>query len=256
MKPLAKIMIAPNGARLTKAEHPKIPLTLGELLITGKSCYQAGAEAMHAHVRDKNQHHVLDAGLYRELISEMSLQVPAMTVQMTTEAVGKYTPEQQRDLVKNVIPEAVSVSLKEMLSDSDIDSARSFYYWCQEADIAVQHILYSPAELEKFIELEKVGLFPAPTHQLLFVLGRYSKNQQSDPLWLNDFLEIVHKYGLDTDWAVCAFGSNETRCAVHAIRMGGKCRIGFENSIWNSDGEIAVDNADRVADLLKNLQSS
>ncbi len=256
MKSLPKIMVAPNGARLTKADHPQVPVTLDELLITGKSCFEAGAGAMHAHIRDKNQQHLLDAALYRELIIEMSSHVPGMTVQITTEAVGQYSPEQQRRLVKNVLPEAVSVSLTEMLSDNDLEAAKSFYYWCEEAAIAVQHILYSPLELERFIKLNDIKFFPAGIHQLLFVLGRYSKNQQSDPLWLNGFLEVLDQSRLETDWAVCAFGSNETSCAVHAMKMGGKCRIGFENSIWNSTGEIAVDNADRIVDVIKTLQST
>lgn len=247
-------MVAPNGARLTKADHPKIPVTIEELVKTGKRCFEAGAEALHAHVRDKNQQHVLDAGLYSELIAEMSYQVPGMAVQITTEAVGRYSPEQQRRLVQDVIPEAASVSLSEMLSDGNNGAAKTFYYWCQEASVAVQHILFSPSELERFIQLLDNKLIPTGTHQLLFVLGRYSKNQQSDPIWINDFLDRLDRATLIADWAVCAFGPNETICAVHALNSGGKCRIGFENSIWNSDGKIAIDNADRVLDLIKSLE--
>lgn len=51
------------------------------------------------------------------------------------------------------------------------------------------------------------------------------------------------------DWGLCAFGSNETDCLIEAIHRGGKARIGFENSLWNRDGSVAADNAERVREL-------
>ncbi len=253
MKELPEIMLAPNGARLTKADHPAIPITIEEIIDTAKKCFAAGARALHAHVRNYKQQHVLDAGLYNELIAEMTNRVPEMSVQITTESVGQYTPEQQRKLVRNVKPKAVSVSLTEMLSDNDIKSAKSFYYWCHENNIAIQHILYSSQELEKYIFLNESGFLPNGIHQLLFVLGRYTSKQQSEPQWLDEFVKILNRSKSQADWAVCAFGRNETLCAVHAIKKGGKCRVGFENSIYNANGDIAKDNTERILDVINHI---
>ena len=118
-------MVAPNGARRTKSDHPALPVTIAETVATARSCFAAGAGGLHAHVRDEEGRHVLDAGLYSELIAEMSVVVPDMMVQITTEAVGQYTPQQQRRLVENVRPDAVSVALREMLpDDSEAEAAR------------------------------------------------------------------------------------------------------------------------------------
>lgn len=249
MKTLPHIMVAPNGARRMKSDHAALPVTVAELVSTGLACCEAGAGAMHAHVRDEQQRHVLDAGLYRELISEMSRQVPRMLVQITTEAVGRYSPAEQRQLVRDVTPEAVSISLKEMLSDGDREASEALYRWCAEADIAVQHILYSVEELQLFLSLRSEGFLPHIKPQLLFVLGRYAKDQQSDPEHLAPFVQTLERCGLSADWAVCAFGKSETLCAKRAFELGGKCRVGFENSLWNANGKLAVDNAQRVAEL-------
>ena len=112
--PLSLIMVAPNGARRTKADHSALPMTIAETVVAAKACLEAGAGALHAHVRDLTGAHVLDAGLYRELLSEMRVAVPQMQVQITTEAVGKYTPEEQRELVYKVKPDAVSIAIREM----------------------------------------------------------------------------------------------------------------------------------------------
>ncbi|MFD0915296.1 3-keto-5-aminohexanoate cleavage protein [Pseudahrensia aquimaris] len=246
---LPKIMVAPNGAHKTKADHPALPMTIAETVATAKACFKAGAQALHAHVRDDTGRHVLDAGLYTELLSEMKNAVPDMAVQITTEAVGRYTPDQQRALVRAVQPKFVSIALKEMVPDNNTKEAASFYAWAQEAQISVQHIVYEAKEITRLANLVATDVIPTDGLTLLFVLGRYSHAQQSEPSDLNPFIEALEKSELQTDWACCAFGHQETNCLLHALNSGGKARIGFENSLFNSDGSIAQNNAERVREL-------
>ena len=39
-------------------------------------------------------------------------------------------------------------------------------------------------------------------------------------------------------------GAQETARLI--VEAGGKARVGFENSLWNADGSVAADNAERV----------
>lgn len=257
MPALPAIMVAPNGARRTKADHAAIPVSIAELVAVGRDCFRVGAGAMHAHVRDGDQAHVLDAGLYRELIREMATQVPGMTVQITTEAVGRYTPAEQRRLVADVMPKMASVAVREMLADGETGTVRDFYHTARESGTAIQHILYTPDELDRFAALARSGFFAADAHQLLFVLGRHSRHGESNPDDLSPFLvrlESSTQQGLAADWAVCAFGRNETACLAAAFAEGGKVRVGFENSLQNADGTLATDNAERVREIAR-LQS-
>ncbi len=249
---LPTLMVAPNGARRTTADHPALPVTIPQIVECAKACHAAGAGALHAHVRDEDQRHILDAGLYRELIAEMTLQVPDMVVQITTEAVGRYSPAEQRALVREVMPAMVSVALVEMLADDDPGEARKFYHWSREADIAVQHILYSPAELVRFARMVEEEIVPADGLQMLFVLGRHATDQQSDPADLTPFLDTLADLGRSISsgqWAVCAFGRSETACLGRALKVGGAARVGFENNLHNADGSLARDNAERVAEV-------
>lgn len=243
---LPQIMVAPNGARRTKADHPALPVTIPQTVETAKACFAAGAGGIHAHVRDAEQAHVLDAGLYGELVAELARDVPGMAVQITTEAVGRYTPEEQRAVVRAVMPKMVSVALREMIPDGDTKEAARFYQWAHEAQIAVQHILYSPDEVSSLEEFVANGVIPGSDLQCLFVLGRYAKDQESDPLVLLPFLDTLKMSNLTADWAVCAFGRGETAGLQAAFSAGGKARVGFENSLWNADGTVAGDNAERV----------
>ena len=40
---LPRIMVAPNGARRTKADHPRLPISAEEIATTAAACFAAGA---------------------------------------------------------------------------------------------------------------------------------------------------------------------------------------------------------------------
>ena len=250
MTDLPFVMVAPNGARLTKADHPAVPVTIDEIVACTLACRAAGADGLHAHVRDPEQRHVLDAGLYAELLSELALRAPGFYVQITSEAAGAFTPAEQRRLIQDLQPDAVSVALREITAQQDAAVTRRFFAMCHEAGIGVQHILYDQADVAHLARLVAGGDVPRAGLKALIVLGRYTTGQTTAPA------DVAH-LGLSltsalpgVDWSACAFGPTETACLIEAMRHGGKARIGFENNRMNADGSVAADNAERVAELV------
>jgi uncharacterized protein (DUF849 family) len=243
-------MVAPNGARLLKSDHQALPLTLPEIVADARACARAGAAGLHLHLRDAAGLHVLDAGLYREALAELGIAVPGMALQITTEAVGRYGAPHQRQVALESGASMVSAALGEMVQDTPEATAAAFYSDCAARGIAVQHILYGPADFGLLARLLGEELLRDPSLQLIFVLGRYRRNQNSAPADLLPFLDRMKAMDLTPDWAVCAFGRGETACLTDADRCGGKLRVGFENSLWNSDGSVAEDNAERVREIL------
>ena len=254
MKHEVIIMAAPNGARKTKVDHATLPVSIAETVAEAADCRAAGAAALHAHVRGDQEEHVLDAGRYRELLDELARQVPDMLVQVTSEAVGVYTPQQQIECIQTVRPEMVSMALKEISSNfSDEDSARRFFDWCDEASVHVQHIVFSAEELSHFLDYRERGIVPSQHRCVLFVLGRYRADFQSTPSDLGPFLE-QDLSGLD--WFVCAFGHQEQDCVMTAIEAGGHGRIGFENNLYLPDGSLAGSTAGLIASLGQRIEAS
>ncbi len=248
MKALPRIMVAPNGARLQKSDHPALPITEAEVVACAQACFAAGADGIHAHVRDAAGQHLLEASAYRALISALKAAVPQLAVQITTEAVGRYPPDVQMAVALSSGADMVSVSIREILR-SGAPAATEFFLACQRADIAVQHILYDLSDCQALAATLDRAMLTSPDLQLLFVLGRYSEGGASTTAELDPFLGWLGQENLSPDWAVCAFGAAETACLVRAVERGGKCRVGFENSRQLSDGSLATDNADKVRDL-------
>lgn len=112
------IAVAPNGARRGKINHPRLPIAIAEIAAEAARCREMGAAMLHLHVRDSSGRHTLDADLYAEAIAAVRRAAGAdLIVQITTEAVGVYSPQEQMAVVDALAPEAFSAALRELLPD-------------------------------------------------------------------------------------------------------------------------------------------
>lgn len=243
------VMAAPNGARRTKADHPNLPVTATELAAEAVLCRDAGASVLHLHVRDGQGAHSLDAGLYREALAEVRGALgDSMVLQVTTEAVGRFSPEEQIAVVRALKPEAVSLALRELAPDAAGEpAARDLFEWMRDNRVWAQVILYDPADIARFVSLAETGLFAVARPSVLLVLGRYTVGQVSDPQDLTPMLEALAPVRDAVSWWVCAFGAQENACMARAIAEGGNVRVGFENNFYLPDGRRAGHTADLVA---------
>ena len=109
------LTVAPNGGRKTKADHPALPLAADELARTAAECLERGASMIHIHVRDAEGRHCLDPEAYRVTIAHICQEVgDRLVLQITSESIGRYSPDEQRAAVLKTNPEAVSLALREL----------------------------------------------------------------------------------------------------------------------------------------------
>ncbi len=246
MQPVA-IAVAPNGGRKVKADHPAVPLTAAELAVTAAHCLDAGAAMIHAHVRKADGSHLLDADAYRDAIAAIRNAVGnRLVIQITSEALGQYTPAEQRAVVQAVKPEAVSLALRELVPDASEEKAFSdLLGWMKRESVTPQIILYDVNDAIRLAELQKRGLIPFERLPVLYVLGRYTAGQVSSPADLLPFVAAdAPKFA---HWSVCAFGAQEIACVTAGALLGGHIRVGFENNELLPDGSRAKGNQDLVA---------
>jgi 3-keto-5-aminohexanoate cleavage enzyme len=248
------VAVAPNGARRTKTDHPGLPITAAELARTAAECLEAGASMIHLHVRRPDGSHLLDPDAYRAATAAIRAEVgDRLVVQITSEAAGLYSPDQQMAVVRSVRPEAASLALRELSQgDAAERSFIEFLDWIHRENILSQLILYTPDEASRLSKLLQSGNLPFDDLPVLYVLGRYSAGQRSRPADLLPFLaEGAPRFG---SWMACAFGPDEIACVTAAALLGGDARVGFENNIWLPDGSLAPSNAAAVAGAAEALR--
>ncbi len=249
--PPLKVTVAPNGARKTKRDHPKVPVTVEEIAATSAACLEAGAHELHLHVRDKDQKHSLDPGLYQEAMAAVSETAPGLQIQITTEAAGVYGVEAQFETVKQLVPAAASVSVREMARDERV--AHRMYGFSQEAGVRLQHILYNAEDIHQYKVWLANGVIMPTQRDVLLVLGSYEPQKDAQPYTLPGLLNSL---GDDvSSWTVCAFGPTEQCVVRDVLRMNGHVRVGFENNPLKENGEPLRDNAESVSLVVQHANS-
>lgn len=244
------IMVAPNGARRGRADHPALPATTDQIVATSVACHAAGADALHLHVRDDEGRHSLDAGRYRETLAEIAAAAPDLRLQITTEAAGIFEVPQQLACLQDLQPEWASIAVREIARDPDL--APKVYATCADQGTEVQHILYDTEDVALLKDWQRSGVVQPGQDAVLFVLGRYAPGQVSFPGNLHPFRDALPEAA---DWMLCAFGPQEHACLLAAAREGGALRVGFENSLTDHCSRPHPDNAASVAALRTLLES-
>ena len=239
------LMVAPNGARLTRADHPAVPVTHDQIVATAQACAAAGATAIHAHVRDGRGRHSLDPAAYAALIDAITTSTD-LAVQISTEAAGVFDVATQRACLARTPTRDASVALSEISRDPD--GLSETYHMAAARGISVQHILYEASEVTTLLRHFDSGAIPQQDRRALFVLGKYTPGQRSTPADLAPYLSALG--GAALTWSVCAFGPSEQDCLLAALHAGGHVRVGFENNRTAPDGTSFADNAAAVASLV------
>ena len=208
MTPLI-VMVAPNGSRRTKADHARLPITPAEIADEALRCADAGATILHLHVRNRDGHHALDPALYRAAIEAVEGVVgKRMAIQITTEALGRYSVADQMTVVRQLHPEAVSLALTDLIPDDGAaGEAAAFLSWLKRERIAPQYILDTPNDVAKFHGLRRRGVIPQGRPCTLFVLGSDSEPEVRP----RDVLPYLKAHDADCPWAVSAFGPERDR---------------------------------------------
>ncbi len=249
------VAVAPNGGRKTKADHPALPLTPDELARAAAECLDRGASMIHLHVRDAEGRHILDADAYRAAIACISEAVgDRLVVQITSESLGRYSPDEQKAVVLKANPEAASLALRELAPEqTDEAGFGEFLGRLKHMRIWPQIILYSADEAARLGAMRQRGLIPFGSLAVLYVLGRFALLRAAAP---GDILPyLAPDMPRFESWSVCAFGRREAACVTAAALIGGHARVGFENNLFLPDGARAASNAKLVGAVSRALEA-
>ena len=243
------ILVAPNGARKTKADHPRIPLSHMEIVEESLACFAAGAAGVHLHVRNDDGTHCLDINRYAKLLDTLRAEAPDLYLQITTEAGGIYAPAEQRAVVDTLHPDGVSVAVREMAAEPNTTLLADWYASTTSRGVEIQHIVYDLSDLQTLMTWSAQGIV-GDALSVLIVLGRYHPMQQSSLADLDAIHPSITACSAISKRMVCAFGPAEQACLLHSIQQGYDVRIGFENNHFRTDGSLADSNVEQLKNLI------
>ncbi|NNE81448.1 MAG: 3-keto-5-aminohexanoate cleavage protein [Silicimonas sp.] len=277
---MSKIIItcAITGSIHTPTMSPHLPFTPEDIADQAVEAANAGASILHLHARDPaNGHPSSDPDNFRAFLPHIRKRTDAV-VNLTTGGNAIMTLDQRLAAPKAFEPEMCSLNMGSMnfalyplaqkysewrfdwekpfleatddliFKNTPRDIARVLQEMGEERGARFEFECYDTGHLVMLKHFVDRGLVKAPIF-LQFVFGVLG-GMAPEPANLIHMKSLADKYlGTDYQFSVLAAGRAQMPLATMAAGMGGHVRVGLEDSLYISKGELAHSNAQQVTKI-------
>jgi 3-keto-5-aminohexanoate cleavage enzyme len=228
-----------------------------------EECLNAGCSIIHLHVREDDGTPSQRPERFREATEAIRARSPRAILQFSTGgAIGESIENRARPL--DLHPEMASLNLGTMNFGDEVffnhpRDIVSLAQRMQQLGVMPELEVYEAGMLESAYRYAKQGILRGPMH-FQFVLG-VPGGMSGEPENLFHLVQLLSKLSSQAGgpapyWGVAGVGRYQLPLAVQAILLGGHVRVGFEDNIFYSKGEVAVSNAqlvDRIVRIAREL---
>lgn len=250
---------------LTKPEQtPHLPITPDQITDECLAAAEAGAAAVHIHVRDpKTGAPSMELDLYEQVVSTIRRHNPELIINLTTGPGGRYVPsddnpsvagpgttllppERRVEHIAALKPDICSLDLNTMNSGDQVvmNTPRNVTRMAriiQEAGSVPELECFDSGDLVLANKLIGDGVLDGPG-LYTFVTGvRYALPFSPEAV---AFARSLLPAG--AQWSAFAVGRQAFQAVAQAFLMGGNVRIGLEDTIYLERGVLAQSNAELV----------
>ncbi|MEM7127121.1 MAG: 3-keto-5-aminohexanoate cleavage protein [Chloroflexota bacterium] len=260
------------GAFTTRENHPDLPITPEEIATACIEAAQAGAAAVHIHVRDPETGlNSMDLGLYREVVERIRASDTDVLINLTTGPGGRYLPSKENPNIgdpsssmKSAIKRTEHVAaLKPDICSLDLNTM-----WFGTASVinspgmirdmaAIIHEAGTKPELEVFDsgdiriahDLLEDGTLEAPPFFQIVLGVKYGFAGNPETLFY-----ARSQLPKGSNWAAFGISRMVFPMVAQSWLAGGHCRVGLEDGIYLSRGVLAPNNAAMVSKAVRIIE--
>lgn len=233
------VTVAPTGSLPTRQATPHVPIAPEEIVRTAVTCEAAGASIIHIHARNPDDESAsTDYNLFAEIYHGVKTETN-LIIQISTGGRAGMDYERRSERLK-LKPEMASLTTG---SVNFPDSVYANSPQLIDALAADMHGLGIKPEMEIFdasmipnaLTLVKKGLVTPPLH-FNFVMGLRGAITAT----VDNLVYLKNTIPADATWTVAGIGKAQLPMTTCAILMGGHARVGLEDNIYLSRGELAT----------------
>ncbi len=276
------ITCAVTGSIHTPTMSPHLPITPDEIAEAAIGAAQAGAAVVHLHARmPEDGRPTQDPALFRQFAPKIKA-ASNVVLNLTTGGAPTMSVEERLQPALQLKPEVASLNmgsmnfgLYEMIPRYKewkhpwelpyLDGSQDRIFKNTFKDIA--YILESCSNNETRFEIEcyDIGHLYVAAHFLerglikppLFIQSVFGLRGGIGP-HPEDVMHMKRTadrlFGDQYQWSVLGAGRNQMYIATQSAVMGGNVRVGLEDSLWLSKGQLARTNAEQVAKIRRILE--
>lgn len=241
------ITAAISGAEVTKKQNPAVPYTVQETVAEAKSAFDAGAAAIHLHVRHDDGTPTQDAERFREVIAEIKIACPGVLIIPSTGGAVTMTAKERLGPVV-LKPEMASLDCGTMNfggTEIFVNTEQMIIEFAQimrENGVRPELECFDKSMIDMVARLAGLGHLSPPFNfnLVMGVIGGISATPR-------DLSFLLGSLPAGATACVTATGKNQFRQAAVAIASGVHVRVGLEDNLYLEKGRLAKNNGELVA---------
>ena len=260
---MSKIFItcAVTGNHTTRAQHPGLPVTPSEIAEAALEAAEAGAAAAHIHVRDpETGAPSMEIALYERVVEEIRRHNPGLILNLTTGPGGRFqpgdqdpvvpgprtnllAPERRVEHIARIRPDIATLDLNTMVFGREVvintpDNLRRMAQIMREAGVRPEIELFDTGDIMLLKDLVADGTIdPQPLCSL--VMGvKYGFAPTIEMMLLARSL-----LPQGSVWTGFGTGRHAFPLLAQAVLAGGNVRVGLEDGVYITHGELTPSNA-------------
>ena len=255
---------AVTGNLTTPEQTAYLPITTEQIATACIEAHDAGAAAVHIHVRDPlTGKPSMDVELYAQVVDTLRRERPELIINLTTGPGGRYVPsaedpkifapgtsllppEKRVEHIAALRPDICSLDLNTMNSGNQVvmntpTNVRRMAKVIRDAGVVPELECFDTGDLVLAQQLTAEGDLQGPG-VYSFVMGvRYSLPFSTPAMQLARSL-----IPQASEWTAFAVGRHAFQAVAQAYLLGGNVRIGLEDTIYIDKGQLAKSNAELV----------
>jgi uncharacterized protein (DUF849 family) len=258
---------------LTKPEQtPHLPITPEQIADDCLAAAEAGAAAVHIHVRDPaTGRPSMEVDLYADVMRRIRARNSEVIINLTTGPGGRFIPSadnprvaapgstllpplQRVEHIAKLKPDVCSLDLNTMNSGPDVvintpKNVRIMAGVMVDAGVKPELEIFDSGDMHLALDLIADGTLQGPG-LWTFVTGvKYGFGFSPETL-----LYARSLLPAGAVWSAFGIGRFEFPCVAQAVLAGGHVRVGLEDNIYIEKGVLAKSNAELVAKARRIVQ--
>ena len=258
------ITCAVTGNLVKPEQTPHLPITPEQIANECLAAAEAGAGQVHIHVRNPaDGKPSMEVDLYRDVVDRIRKRDRDVIINLTTGPGGRYIPsaddpkvyapgtsllppEKRVEHIAKIRPDVCSLDLNTMNSGPDVvintpANVRRMAKVIREAGVKPELEVFDSGDMHLARDLMADGTLEGPG-MWTFVLGvKYGFG--AAPETVNYARSLLPPGAI---WTAFGIGRMEFPTVAQAWLLGGHVRVGMEDNIYLSKGELATSNAQLV----------
>ena len=251
------ITAALTGAVTTKKDNPALPTQPDEIVESAFLCYEAGAAAVHIHVRDEEDNASMRYDRFEEIVTKLRDRKFPGIINLTSSGGQGFSWEERIKPFKELKPEMASFDAGTMnwLNTVVFMNEPGFLELCGkemiETSVKPEIEVFDMGMLNTAKYYIKKGIIQEPAHFQLCLGAPGGMEATTENL-----VYLVNHLPENCTWSAFGIGKGANEIMLSAIAMGGNVRVGLEDNVYYNKGILADSNEQfiaRVARLVREV---